>query len=217
LPTQKNWADRVSPRSVAGVLSAIAAVMLITPTAALASSSTKAALSTTTATASTSTPVQSRLFEFDKKELVWSVINDGVMGGVSQSSIVYKNGIATFSGRVRLENNGGFASVRSTELTGGVNAAGKAFRIRVKGDGTTYQFTVSTTDGWFWASITPKKAVWSELAIPFSSLVPKSRFGETVQRPALIFGASVESIGVLIGNKRDQRFSLAIDWIESTA
>ena len=37
-----------------------------------------------------------------------SILNDGVMGGVSNST--WQNGI--FSGRVRLDNNGGFASLR---------------------------------------------------------------------------------------------------------
>lgn len=210
-PIQKNRGDKVSKRSVVAT-AAMTAILVSTAEIAVPAST----ISTSKPAPPTTLPGRSRLFEFGAKELVWSVVNDGVMGGVSQSSIVYKNGIATFNGRVRLENNGGFASVRSTELAGGVSAASRAFRMRVKGDGTTYQFTVSTTDGWFWAAITPKRAAWSELAIPFSSLVPKSRFGETVQRPALTSGDSIESIGVLIGNKKDQRFSLALDWIEST-
>ena len=43
----------------------------------------------------------------------WQVVNDDVMGGVSTSRFSVTNGVAVFRGEVSLENNGGFASVRS--------------------------------------------------------------------------------------------------------
>jgi len=46
----------------------------------------------------------------------WRVVNDGVMGGVSNSAMIPPSpnspGFSRFAGTVRLENNGGFASVR---------------------------------------------------------------------------------------------------------
>jgi len=49
----------------------------------------------------------------DEKEN-WQIINDDVMGGVSQSEIIFNDtGTATFQGKISLENNGGFASIRS--------------------------------------------------------------------------------------------------------
>lgn len=43
----------------------------------------------------------------------WYVVNDNVMGGVSNSSMVFtENETLVFKGRVSLDNNGGFASVR---------------------------------------------------------------------------------------------------------
>jgi hypothetical protein len=58
---------------------------------------------------------QTQLFKFstDFKANQWIIVNDGVMGGISTSSIKLtntQNGV--FSGTVKLENNGGFASVR---------------------------------------------------------------------------------------------------------
>ncbi|RLT33047.1 MAG: hypothetical protein DWI54_00995, partial [Chloroflexi bacterium] len=42
----------------------------------------------------------------------WYSVNDGVMGGVSESAMTAtSNGTAIFSGVVRFENNGGFATV----------------------------------------------------------------------------------------------------------
>jgi len=44
----------------------------------------------------------------------WHAINDGVMGGVSQGRArITGDGVLVFSGVVSLENNGGFASIRS--------------------------------------------------------------------------------------------------------
>jgi hypothetical protein len=43
----------------------------------------------------------------------WNVVNDGVMGGISKSSLVLTNtGNGKFSGHVSLANNGGFASIQ---------------------------------------------------------------------------------------------------------
>ena len=43
----------------------------------------------------------------------WTIVNDGVMGGLSSSEIIEtEEKTLIFSGLVSLENNGGFASVR---------------------------------------------------------------------------------------------------------
>ena len=55
------------------------------------------------------------LFEFNvSSELSnWQVINDGVMGGNSESTIFLNaEGHGTFEGKISLENNGGFCSIK---------------------------------------------------------------------------------------------------------
>ena len=74
----------------------------------------------------------------------FEIINDDVMGGVSQSEIIFNDtGTATFQGRISLENNGGFASIRSNShsyrLGGYVG-----LHVRIKGDGKDYQLRVRT-------------------------------------------------------------------------
>ena len=58
--------------------------------------------------------------EFDSSEaesLGWRVVDDGVMGGRSKGNIkVSDDGILTFSGKLSLENNGGFSSLRTEKL-----------------------------------------------------------------------------------------------------
>jgi NADH dehydrogenase [ubiquinone] 1 alpha subcomplex assembly factor 1 len=156
-----------------------------------------------------------RLFDFSPGEDGWASINDGVMGGVSSGSVSSKDGLLVFKGRVRLENNGGFASTRSiTREDLGVTSEESAFVLRVRGDGKTFQFTVSTDAGWYWAAITPARKAWSEVVVPFSSLVPVSRFGERVTRKAFSGEQPVNNIGLLIANKRAEQFAISVDWIE---
>ena len=155
-----------------------------------------------------------RLFGFAATEAPWVAVNDGVMGGVSSGSMVVKSGVATFAGRVRTENNGGFASVQSNTGVVGVSAQQSGFVARVRGDGRAYQFTVDTADGWFWARIDPPKRSWTTIHIPFATLTPRTRFGELMKRAAFDGSPSVKSVGLLIANKRAEYFSLAIDWID---
>ena len=49
-----------------------------------------------------------------KTENQWRIVNDGVMGGLSSSKVIVNDdNKIIFSGNVSLENNGGFASLRS--------------------------------------------------------------------------------------------------------
>lgn len=43
----------------------------------------------------------------------WQVVNDRVMGGLSEGQVKLTNNSLTFIGNLSLENNGGFASVRA--------------------------------------------------------------------------------------------------------
>ena len=59
------------------------------------------------------------LFCFESASSVadWNAIDDAVMGGVSHSHLRYDaSGYSVFEGLVSLEQNGGFASVRSCSL-----------------------------------------------------------------------------------------------------
>ena len=77
-------------------------------------------------------------FQTATNAAAWQVVNDDVMGGVSTSSFCLTNGVALFRGKVSLENNGGFASVRS--LPARHDLAGcDTFVVRVRGDGRSLQ------------------------------------------------------------------------------
>ena len=78
--------------------------------------------------------------------LCWMVINDDVMGGISQSRIeLSPTATAIFSGQLSLENNGGFASIRRRAENYSLEGCTHVM-LKVKGDGRTYQFRVKTDE-----------------------------------------------------------------------
>ncbi len=160
------------------------------------------------------------LFDFQAatNSPAWEVVNDDVMGGVSFSQFqVLTNGCAVFSGTVRLENNGGFASVRSAagreDLTGLT-----AFVLRVRGDGRRYKFSVRTGAGFdtplYQCSFTTKPGEWEEQRLAFSDFVPTFR-GRVLADVPPLNPAKINSVGFLISDKQAGPFRLEIGWIKA--
>ena len=154
-------------------------------------------------------------FNGSASEPSWLAVNDGVMGGVSTGRVTVEKGIFKFTGRVRLENNGGFASARSTGVPTAANSAlagGNVVSLRVRGSGVKFVVTVQTADGWFWAPVAPPKNQWTTVDIAFADFLPHTRFGEIVDGDPYA-GQPTSAIGILVGNKRAERFSIEIDSI----
>lgn len=74
----------------------------------------------------------------DTESMAWQITDDGVMGGLSQSRATAKEGAVVFEGKLSLENNGGFASVRAALET--PLRCFHGIRLTVAGDGRRYQF-----------------------------------------------------------------------------
>lgn len=148
----------------------------------------------------------------------WEVVNDDVMGGLSQGSIrISDDGVLVFSGRLSLENNGGFSSVRSGSVPQDLSGA-TGLKLRVRGDGRTYQLRLTTDLRVnqrriaFMAPITTTEGRWTEVQVPFSSLQGTWR-GEVVPR-AVFDPAKVDGVGFQLSDQRDGPFSLEVDWIK---
>ena len=155
----------------------------------------------------------SRIAEFASSESAWVVVNDGVMGGVSESRFAQRRSIGTFSGLVRLENYGGFASIRSSASLAALPADATSFDLRVFGDGRRYQFTAETALSWYWFAFTPPKGKWTTVVAPFDRFQPVTRFGQPTDDAPLRGGDVPRRLGILIANSRAERFSLQLDWI----
>ncbi len=149
----------------------------------------------------------------------WQNVNDDVMGGGSASNFRVINGVAVFRGEVSLENNGGFASVRS--LLARRDLAGcDAFVIRVRGDGHRYKFTARTGrsfDSATYQFVFPtKKGEWEEHRLPMKDFVPTFR-GCVLSGEPPLDPAKVASVGFLISDKQAGPFHLEIAWIKAVS
>jgi hypothetical protein len=157
-------------------------------------------------------------FQTATNAAAWQVVNDDVMGGVSTSSFRLTNGVAVFQGEVSLENNGGFASVRS--LPARHDLAGcDALVIRVRGDGRRYKLTVRADRNFdsaiYQCAFTTKKGEWEEHRLPFKQFVATFR-GRVLSTEPPLDPAKIVSVGFLVSDKQDGPFRLEIGRIKAT-
>jgi len=146
----------------------------------------------------------------------WSAIDDRIMGGQSQSQPRHiANTGLRFSGRVSLENNGGFASIRSEP--GDFNLAGyTGLRLRLRGDGKTYKLSLRTDrffDGVsYQATITTRRNEWQEVEILFETFAPTHHGIRLTSVPPLD-PAGIKSFGFFIADLQAGPFQLDIAWV----
>jgi NADH dehydrogenase [ubiquinone] 1 alpha subcomplex assembly factor 1 len=148
----------------------------------------------------------------------WQPINDGVMGGVSVSRMRFDmTGHAVFEGEVSLENNGGFASVRASELDlGCVDTVG--YVLTVWGDGQTYKLNLRTDSGFdgvnYQAVFTPAPGQWTRTVLPVAAFQPSFR-GRIVQGAPPLQPEKVSQVGLMISDKQAGKFRLMVKTIEA--
>ena len=143
----------------------------------------------------------------------WSVVDDRVMGGISQGVIsLNESGNGVYSGKVSTENNGGFSSVRLRFEHKQVSEY-NAVLLKLKGDKKNYQFRIKSTSGQDYSYVSTFKTngEWEEIRIPFNEFKPQFR-GRALNKPNYS-GEMMEEIAFLIGNKKNESFQLEIDRI----
>lgn len=160
-------------------------------------------------------PTTNEVYKFTAATKVneWRIVNDGVMGGVSKSSLgLTVLGYGQFFGHVSLANNGGFASIQlnqSIKLTDEI----KYVLLRVKGDGKAYEFRLksqlSQPESYVHQFITTGD--WEIIKLPINDFYPQY-FGRKLNRPNFNF-SSIAQLSFLISNKQEEDFRLLIDWI----
>jgi hypothetical protein len=155
------------------------------------------------------------LFDFSTAAAVaeWSAIDDRVMGGVSRSRLRHDPaGHAVFEGVVSLEQNGGFASVRSRP--GPLGAPGAtAYVLEVAGDGRRYKLGLRLDDGFdgvaYQADFAPPSARWTVVRLAVSGFRATFR-GRTVLDAPPLDPARVRQAGLLIADRQAGPFELAV-------
>ena len=141
------------------------------------------------------------------------IVNDGVMGGVSQSSLRQDIDGMFFEGVVSLENNGGFASMRSSVR---FPQGTQLIELIAKGDGKRYKLVLRT-------ELAPRVTYVADfIALPtwqtyrFNLSQFKSTFrGRDVNAPALSF-SDVIDFGILISNNQAGSFAIQLKTLKSS-
>ncbi len=157
-----------------------------------------------------------KLFDFSLKSDIsnWYIVNDGVMGGLSQGGFyINEQGNAIFHGIVTLENNGGFTSLRYgigiTDIREKTTLV-----IRLKGDGKTYKFRIKQQqkDRHTFMTTFETSGDWETIEIPLNSLYPSFR-GRTLDI-GNFSATTFKELGFLIANRKQESFQLELDFIE---
>jgi monofunctional biosynthetic peptidoglycan transglycosylase len=159
------------------------------------------------------------LFDFADAEALreWAVVNDTVMGGVSESEIRFEPDTgAVFQGHVSLENSGGFASVRSGALDHGFEEH-HAIQVRVRGDGKRYKLTLREGGAREWVlferTFETRSGEWIVVDLPFHEFVPTYR-GNVLNDQDPLDPERVRTVGFLISEKQQGPFRLEIRSIQ---
>lgn len=158
------------------------------------------------------------LFDFsgDQAAQQWQTVNDGVMGGRSEGEFqITEEDTLKFTGVLSLDNNGGFASVRSRPAKLKLQND-DTLVIRVKGDGRTYNVNLYVptrlTAFSYRLSFPTKKDTWTEVELPLKDF-QTTWFGREVDdRP--LEATKVNSLGILLGDKKAGPFELQVDWLK---
>ncbi len=155
-------------------------------------------------------------FTGDFQAIKWEAIDDRIMGGCSKSCPEYLQGIGLrFSGIVSLDNNGGFASIRSDD--GCFDLSGHSgLKIRARGDGHTYKLSLRTDlyyDGVsYQTSFATEADSWQEITLPFDTFAPTHHGVKLTTIPAMDT-ARVKSFGLFIADRQEGPFKLDLAWI----
>ncbi len=143
----------------------------------------------------------------------WQIVNDGVMGGLSKSTLILSDGgHGKFSGHITLDNNGGFASIQlNTRIK--VEEDKKFIILRVKGDGKRYEFRLKNdySKPQSYVHQFTTSGEWENIKLEINKFYPTFR-GRQLNIPNFNF-ESIEQLSFLIANKQEEDFELLIDWI----
>jgi monofunctional biosynthetic peptidoglycan transglycosylase len=121
-----------------------------------------------------------------------------------------------FSGRLSLENNGGFASVRTKPANFNIRA-GDTLVVRVKGDGREYVLNIYTRSRRmafsYRAPLPTAKDQWTEVSVPLEEFIPTS-FGNRIQGLGPVEPDQINSFGFMLSDKNPGPFKLEVDWVK---
>jgi len=159
------------------------------------------------------------LFDFTGADSAkeWQTVNDGVMGGVSEGKFkITDKKTLEFFGTLSLENNGGFASVRTKAKKLGLEK-GDILIAKVRGDGREYLLNLYLNKPLiafsYRATVQTKKDEWIEVKVSLDKFEATS-FGRVVKDAGAVKPEEVNAIGFMLSDKKAGPFKMEVEWIK---
>ncbi|UJP64203.1 CIA30 family protein [Mongoliitalea daihaiensis] len=165
-------------------------------------------------------PEGSLLFDFGEGKIFgrWVIINDGVMGGMSDSNARLEKNAVVFYGHVSLENNGGFVSLRSP--MGKYDLSSFSYcEMRFKSPSyRNFEILLERETAFYLPKFRKKFLAVSDDWEVVTFLLTDfeiSRMGETTQKGiALSELQHIQRLGIILADKQEGDFELVIDYIK---
>lgn len=157
-------------------------------------------------------------FDIQGSPLEWNSLGDQVMGGQSDGTLVNPGErVGLFHGTVRLDNGGGFASVKAN-LPKPVDASRfTGIKLLARGDGKTYKIglrnSINRRSIVYQHSFTPVSDGWSVIQLAFSDFKPTWR-GRAVTDAEPLDIHQLASVGLFVSGRQVGQFRLEMhDWV----
>jgi monofunctional biosynthetic peptidoglycan transglycosylase len=162
-------------------------------------------------------PPQS-LFDFTGADAAreWQTVNDNVMGGVSEGRFrITDRKTLEFFGTLSLQNNGGFASVRTKAKKLGFEQ-GDTVVAKLRGDGRKYLLNLYLSKPQmafsYRATVQTKKDEWIEVNVPLDKFEATS-FGRPVKDAGRLKPEEISVLGFMLSDKKAGPFRLEVESI----
>ena len=162
----------------------------------------------------------SLIIDFGNEDRVndWYVVTDRVMGGRSDSKLSYSNQSLLFSGYVSLENNGGFASIRSVQKILDLSAYSEVqIKFRTANLDRTFALRLNTNNRYYRPSYNhyfkAQSTDWQTVSFKlddFKETILGKTTGKTIPLDKL---KRILRLGIMLNDKKEGSFSLEIDSI----
>lgn len=156
-------------------------------------------------------------FGATKKGNSWSVVNDGVMGGLSRGSMKLTENSILFRGDISLDNNGGFSSLRRSFSEFDISNFND-IQIRYRSTGISLALTFAVSRRWYVpnykVSLDGTSSKWKTTTIKLTDFKKHyigKAMNEQLEKEAL---KEIIRIGLITDEKKYGSFEFEVDYIK---
>ncbi|MEL6140340.1 MAG: CIA30 family protein [Bacteroidota bacterium] len=146
----------------------------------------------------------------------WQVVNDGVMGGLSQGKAILSDSSVIFAGTISLDNYGGFSTLRSPIQATDLSVY-RTLKIRYRAEGQDFAIQLQRSTAFYNPylkfPLPQTKGKWTSLEIPLSTFKEVRMSKPTgVDANAKLLSQTIR-LALINDGKKAGPFSLEVDFI----